>query len=76
MRPSIAIATYFCMWFITLFTVLPFFIRTQEEEGDVTPGTPGSAPHKVNMWKVFAVNTGVATIAFAGVYGVVTYLTG
>ncbi len=74
MRNSIAIATFFCVWFITLFIVLPFFARTQDEEGSVVPGTPESAPHKINMWKVFAVNTIVATIAFAGVYAVVSYL--
>ncbi|HMN36297.1 MAG TPA: DUF1467 family protein [Hyphomicrobium sp.] len=74
MRPSIAIATFFCVWFITLFTVLPFFIRTQDEEGSVVPGTPESAPHKISMWKVFAVNTLVAAVAFSGVYAVVSHL--
>lgn len=76
MRPSIAIATFFCLWFITLFTVLPFFARPQDEEGDgkVTPGTPGSAPHRVNMWKVFAINTIVACVVFAGVYAAISYL--
>ncbi len=77
MRTSVAIATYFCLWFITLFTVLPFFARPQDEEGDgtdVTPGTPGSAPHKIDMWRVFAVNTVVATIAFACVYAIIVRL--
>lgn len=77
MRTSVAIATYFCLWFITLFTVLPFFARPQDEEGDgkdVVPGTPGSAPHKVNMWRVFAVNTVVATLAFACVYAIIVYV--
>ncbi|MEQ1717296.1 MAG: DUF1467 family protein [Hyphomicrobium sp.] len=76
MRTSVAIATFFCLWFITLFAVLPFFARPQDEEGDgsVVPGTPGSAPHSVNMWKVFAVNTVVAIVAFAGVYWTVAEL--
>lgn len=78
MRTSVAIATFFCLWFITLFTVLPFFARPQDEEGEgtVTPGTPGSAPSKVNMWKVFAVNTGVAIVVFAAVYAVIDQLNG
>jgi len=71
MRPSVAIATFFCLWFITLFAVLPFFARTQDEEGEIVPGTPESAPHKINMWKVFAVNTVVASLSFAVVYAVI-----
>ena len=74
MRTSIAVATFFCIWFITLFMVLPFFARTQDEAGDVVPGTPGSAPHKVTMWKVFLVNTVVAAVAFTAVYLVVASL--
>lgn len=74
MRTSVALATFFCIWFITLFVVLPFFAKTQDEAGDVVPGTPASAPHKVNMWKVFAVNTAVAAVAFAAVYAVIAYL--
>ena len=74
MRASVAIATFFCMWFITLFAVLPFFAHTQEEAGEVVPGTPESAPHKVNLIKVFFVNTVVAAVAFAGVYAVVASL--
>lgn len=74
MRTSIAIATFFCMWFITLFAVLPFFAKTQDEEGSVVPGTPESAPAKINMWKVFAVNTVVAAIAFGVVYAIIANL--
>lgn len=74
MRTSVALATFFCMWFITLFVVLPFFARTQEEAGTIVPGTPESAPSKVNIWKIFAVNTLVASIAFSGVYALVSSL--
>jgi predicted secreted protein len=71
MRTSVAIATFFCLWFITLFAVLPFFAHTQDEAGDVVPGTPESAPHKINLLKVFLVNTIVAAVSFAGVYTVI-----
>jgi predicted secreted protein len=59
------------MWFITLFAVLPFFARTQEEAGDVVPGTPESAPHKINMFKVFFVNTLATIVAFSLVYTII-----
>ena len=71
MRTSVAVATFFCLWFITLFAVLPFFAHTQDEAGEVVPGTPESAPHKINLLKVFAVNTLVACVTFAGVYTVI-----
>ena len=71
MRTSAAIATFFCLWFITLFAVLPFFAHTQDEAGDVVPGTPESAPHKINLLKVFFINTIVAAVSFAGVYTVI-----
>ena len=71
MRRSVAVATFFCLWFITLFAVLPFFAKTQDEAGDVIPGTPESAPHKINIVKVLWVNTLVAAVTFAGVYAVI-----
>ncbi|MGL4396358.1 MAG: DUF1467 family protein [Hyphomicrobium sp.] len=74
MRTSVAVATFFCLWFITLFVVLPFGVRTQDESGDVVPGTPESAPAKINIWRIFAINTLVAAIAFSGVYALITYL--
>jgi predicted secreted protein len=56
------------MWFLTLFVVLPFFAKTQDEAGEVVPGTPGSAPHQFSFLKLFCVNTVVAVAAFGGVY--------
>jgi predicted secreted protein len=41
-----AIATYFVVWWVILFAVLPWGVRTQEEEGEVTLGTVRSAPAK------------------------------
>jgi predicted secreted protein len=74
MRTSIAVATFFCLWFITLFAVLPFFAKTQDEAGEIVPGTPESAPHSINLWKVFLVNTIVAIVTFAIVYAVIAHL--
>ena len=38
------LAIYFVVWWIVLFAVLPFGVRTQDEEGQVTLGTTHSAP--------------------------------
>jgi predicted secreted protein len=68
-----AIAIYIFIWWITLFAVLPFGVRTQHEEGSVVPGTPESAPAKTRMLRVFLINTVVASIVFAIVYAVIAY---
>ncbi len=68
-----ALAIYIFIWWITLFAVLPFGVRTQDEEGSVVPGTPGSAPAKPRMLRVFLINTLVATIIFAIVYVIIAY---
>ncbi len=38
------IAVYFVVWWTLLFAVLPFGMRTQEEEGEVVFGSSPSAP--------------------------------
>jgi predicted secreted protein len=39
-----ALAIYFIAWWIVLFAVLPFGVRSQEEDGTVIPGTDPGAP--------------------------------
>ena len=68
-----AIALYIFIWWITLFAVLPFGVRTQHEEGIVVPGTPESAPFKPRILRAFLINTVVASLVFAVVYVVIVY---
>lgn len=63
-----AIAIYFIIWWVTLFTVLPFGVRTQGEAGEVVPGTPASAPANMNLTRVLAINTVLATVVFSVVW--------
>jgi predicted secreted protein len=69
----LGIAVYVFIWWIVLFAVLPFGVRTQDEAGHVVPGTPESAPAQQRMLRIFLINTVVATIVFAIVYVVITY---
>jgi predicted secreted protein len=39
-----AIALYFVVWWIMLFAVLPFGVRSQLEDGDVVSGSEPGAP--------------------------------
>ncbi len=38
------VAVYFVVWWLALFVVLPFGVRTQQDEADTVLGTPASAP--------------------------------
>ncbi len=65
MSLTLAIATYFIIWWTTLFAVLPFGLRTQGEDGVVVPGTPESAPTRPRLLRIFLINTVVASALFA-----------
>ncbi|MEM7774022.1 MAG: DUF1467 family protein [Pseudomonadota bacterium] len=73
MSPVFAIAIYFVVWWIVLFAVLPFHIRTQEEAGEVVPGTPASAPASFNLFRLVVANTIVASIVFAFIYALIVF---
>ena len=50
---STSIAIYFVLWWIVLFTTLPFGVRSQHEEGEGAPGTDAGAPILARMgWKL------------------------
>ncbi len=64
MSLSFGLAIFFIIWWLSLFAVLPFGIRTQEEAGEVVPGTHESAPARPRLLRVFLINTVVALILF------------
>jgi predicted secreted protein len=67
------LAIYTFIWWITLFDVLPFGVRTQHEDGNIVPGTPESAPAQQRMVRIFLINTLVASVVFAIVYVIISY---
>jgi predicted secreted protein len=56
------LAIYFVVWWVVLFAVLPFGVRTQDEEGEVTLGTTRSAPSRPLLIRKAIVTTLVAAI--------------
>jgi predicted secreted protein len=44
MGPTSAIVLFAVIWAMVFFIVLPLRMQTQGEAGEVTPGTPSSAP--------------------------------
>ena len=68
-------ALYVLFWWLCLFAVLPFGVRSQVENGEVEPGTEPGAPHKTHIWKKMLINTMVAGVVF-GLYLFVTVTLG
>jgi predicted secreted protein len=62
-----ALAIYFVAWWIVLFLVLPFGVRSQQEEGAVSPGTDPGAPVLPLLIKK-AIWTTVLTAVLCGVF--------
>jgi predicted secreted protein len=52
MTITAAVALYFVIWWLVLFAVLPFGIRSQREAGDVVPGSDPGAPAATNLRRV------------------------
>ena len=68
-----AIAVYFVLWWLVLFVVLPWGVRTQEEHGEVVPGSNPSAPQRPMMVRKLIATTLVAAVLFAALYVVIVH---
>ena len=66
----LGIGMYFVIWW-TLFTAsLPFWVQTQQEAGEIVPGSERSAPVKPQMLKKVLLNTVVSGV----VWGIIDVL--
>jgi len=68
----LAAALFFVIWWMVLFAILPFGVKSQFEAGEVVPGSEGAAPHKPMLLKKAGITTVIASIVFAIVYLVVS----
>lgn len=66
-------AIYFIIWWVALFVVLPFGLRTQYEAGEVVPGTVASAPANFSLWRIVVRTTIVSGVVFAVYLGLTMY---
>jgi predicted secreted protein len=60
-----AIAVYFIIWWLSLFVVLPWGIRSQQEDGLVAAGTDPGAPSAPMIARKLLITTLVAAVFFA-----------
>ena len=61
-------AIYFILWWLVLFVTLPFGLKTQDEEEDVTLGTVSSAPKGPHMLRAFVRTTILSALILGGFY--------
>ncbi len=61
------IALFFATWWLVLFVVLPFSVRTQDDDNGVTLGTVSSAPRGPHMLRA-VVRTTIATALLIGAF--------
>ncbi|MEO5322499.1 DUF1467 family protein [Mesorhizobium sp. CC13] len=64
------IAMYFVFWWLTLFAILPFGLKTQDEDNDVTLGTVSSAPRGPHMLRAILWTSVVTAVLMGGFFGI------
>ena len=62
------LAIYFIMWWLVFFAVLPFGVRSQDEHGDIVPGSDPGAPAVHGLKIKVLWTTVVASIVFGVFY--------
>ncbi len=73
MKATSAFAIYFVIWWLMLFLVLPFGIRSHDESGTpVEDGHDAGAPVNPMLLRKALITTLLATLVFAIVYGVIS----
>jgi predicted secreted protein len=73
MSLATAFAIYFIIWWVVLFAVLPWGVRSQHEDGTIIPGSDPGAPAIPQLRRKLVWTTIIAAIVFALWYVVYTY---
>ncbi len=68
-----SIAIYFIIWWVVLFAVLPWGVRSQQEQGTITPGSDPGAPAIPGLKRKLVWTTIVAGVVFAAWHVVYAY---
>jgi len=73
MSIPITIGLYFVLWWVLLFAVLPWGVRSQHEEEGRLLGTDPGAPIAPMMWRKALWTTVITAIVVGLIYVLVTY---
>ncbi|MEP3279191.1 MAG: DUF1467 family protein [Stappiaceae bacterium] len=63
-----AMAVYFVIWWIVLFAILPWGVKSQHETDEFVEGTEPAAPVRPMLVRKAIATTITAAVVFAGVY--------
>ena len=69
MTVGAALAIYFIIWWLVLFAVLPFGVRSQHEDGGGVEGTDPGAPVVHGMAMKLVWTTIISAVLFGAGYG-------
>ena len=73
MTLPVAIGTYFIVWWLVLFAILPIGVHTPGEGDELAPGHADSAPMQPHLLRKFLATTVISAVLFAIVYAVIAY---
>jgi predicted secreted protein len=68
MSKATGIAIFFLLWWVTLFAVLPWGVRSQQEGGEIVPGTDPGAPMIPRLGRKLVWTTLVAAVLWGVSY--------
>ncbi len=66
-----AFAVFFILWWIVLFAVLPFGLKTQDDDGETLLGTVSSAPRGPHMLRA-VIRTTILSLVIFGILVLLT----
>lgn len=69
----ILLATFFVTWWIVLFAILPWGVRTQADDEMIVPGSAPSAPVRPLLLLKAAITTAVSAAVVGLIYWTVTH---
>ena len=64
MNWALGIGVYFVLWWLLLTAVLPWGVKTQQEAGEITPGTEPSSPVAPYIGRKLLANTVIAGVVW------------
>ena len=71
MSVTFAVAIFAVLWWIVLFAVLPWGVRSQDDDEDVVPGSASSAPSNPMLWRKVAATTGITAVLWLAIVAVI-----
>ena len=72
MDPASAFLLYVLIWVLVFLVAVQIRPGTQDDAGEIVPGTPPSAPRNFDMKRKLRVTTLIALVVWAGVMWIVT----